>query len=183
MRIIIVFLLLVIFSLKTNAQDYGFINEVITPFEESSEVPIDSIFLNKEFIILGKDYINIDMLNEETIKIWWKSSYKKPPVELFLDNYNLRHLKNDILDSQKDSIIDFSKLEKHFYAVDNQFIKNNSEKNYLSISKPFYNCKKDWCFIIKSKYIPIADTHSGLVMHIYVKSNGKWILYNTINVG
>lgn len=159
----LIIFMLTIFSSSLHAQEYEFINQVIVPFDETSTVPLDTIYLKNKFIILGNDYINLELLNEETIRFWWDNSYKNPPVELFLENYNLTHLKNDILLSQKDSNIDFSRLNNYFFSVDNQFIKENPKNNYLSISKPFYNCKKDWCFIIKS--------------------NSKWVLYNTMNVG
>ena len=179
---IIFFLIILNFSSTSGAQDYKFINEVILPYAENNPIPLDSIYLNKRFITLGEDYIKLEYINEQTIRFWWSNSSKKAPIELFLANFNLNHLKEDIIKSQKDSIINFKKLNNYFYSYDDEFVIKNQKTRYLSISKPIFNCKKNWSFIVKSEYTPYTNSGGNAVMYIYIKVDSKWILYNTINL-
>jgi hypothetical protein len=173
-------LLLGVYSIR--AQEYKFINEVITPFEEYSSIPKDTIYIKDKFIVLGKDYLKPEYLNEETIKFLWNNKKNSSPVELFLKNFNLNHLRIDIEQSAKDSIIYIGKLKNYFYLCDENFIKNNPKKKFLSISKPFFNCNRDWCIIVMSEYIPYTDTGGNALMYIYIKINEKWILYDVLNL-
>ncbi len=176
-------LLLVIISLiKVNGQEYEFINQTITLISENSIVPKDSVYLNKKFIVLGNEYMKTEYLNEKTIRFWWKNSNSKSPVELFLSNFNFDHLKTDILKSKNDSIVDFEKLQKYFFEADNEFIKKNPKKKYLQISKPFFNCNNNWCFIVKSEFIPHTNIGGNKLMYIYVNIKNEWILYNILNL-
>lgn len=59
-------------------------------------------------------------------------------------------------------------------------MKDNPNKKHLYISKPYFNCNRDWAFIITSTYIPYADFSSGGIMNIYI--NGKWIIYKKLNL-
>lgn len=162
------------------AQEYEFINEVITPFEANSTIPKDTIYIKDKFIVLGKDYLKQEYLNEETIKFLWNNKKDTSPVELFLKNFSIRHLRLDIEESINDSIIDFRHLNSCFYPCDNNFIKKNPQKKFLAISKPFFNCKKDWCLIVKSEHIPYTDTGGNALMYIYIKIDDQWILYNVL---
>lgn len=179
---ITILLIILNFIIVASAQDYKFINEVISPYDENNPIPLDSIYLNKKFIILGENYIKSDYLNEQTIRFWWSSSDKNAPVELFLANFNINHLRENINRSQKDSIINFKKLNSYFYSCDDVFIAENQKNKYLSISKPFFNCEKNWGFIVKSEYTPYSNSGGNAVMYIYIKVDSKWILYNTLTL-
>jgi len=165
-------------------EEYEVINEVISPFEKNIPIPLDSIFLNNKFIVLGVNHFKAENINEETFKFLWNNGDIKgqPPIELFFKNFNLSHLKSDIIKSQSDSIINFKSLKGYFHSSNEAFIKNNPKHKYLSISKPFFNCNKDWCFIVKSQYIPYTSTGGNGVMYIYVKVDDLWVLYNTIDL-
>lgn len=162
-------------------QEYSFINEVITPYENNNVIPLDTIFLMEEFIDL-KTHFKLEYLNEETVKLWWFNGKKLPPVELFLANFDLNHLKSEISKTQNKLDINFKSLNKYFYKSSQEYIKENPKNKYLSISRPFFNHNQNWCVIVKSEYIPYVNVTSGGVMYIYVKVKDKWILYNTINV-
>lgn len=181
MKLYIVYFFVLIRVINVNAQDYSFINKVITPYEKNNPIPLDTIFLEERFIILGKDILEIEYLNKESFKLWWGNN-NMPPLELFYSGYNFNHLKSDIIKSQKDSIINFKELNNYFYASSKKFIKNNPKNKYLSISKPFFNCSKDWCFIIKSLFIPHTGMGRSHEMYIYIKVNDRWVLYNTITL-
>jgi hypothetical protein len=99
-----------------------------------------------------------------------------------LANFDLNHLKSEINKSQNDSNINFNFLNKYFYKSNQEYIRENPKKKYLSISRPFFNYNKDWCVIVKSQYIPYTNTGGSGVMYIYVKADDKWILYNVINI-
>lgn len=183
MKKYLIYLLLII-SISINAQEYEFINEVITPFEDNNPIQLDSIFLKNRFIILGDNHLKYSHLNEDSFRMLWDimGNKQEPPVELFLMNFNFEHLKADIIKSQNDSIVDFNKLNKYFYSTDEVFIKNNPKKKYISISQPFFNDVKDWCFIIKNEFIPYTNTGGNSVMFIYIKIDDIWILYNTLTL-
>lgn len=174
---------LILLSSLTYGQHYKFINEVITPYENDNIIPKDSIYLNPTFIPLGNQYLNIKGINEESINLWWNEIRgAKAPMELFLTNFNLEHLKSDIIKFQNDSIIDFSRLEKYFHSSNIKFQENNPKVKVLNVSKPYFNCSGDWAIIITSSYIPYINTSSGGIMNIYVKINGKWILYHKLSL-
>lgn len=176
-------IILLFLSSLTYGQQYEFINDVINPYENGNPIPKDSIYLYHQFIPLGTQYLNTESLNEESIRLWWNEiKNNQPPVELFLENFNLEHLKSDITKSQNDSIIDFNKLEKYFHKSDTKFLKENPRNTIVYISKPYFNCKKDWALIVTSSYLPYVNTSSGGLMNIYVKINGKWILYYKIQL-
>ncbi|MGB1307897.1 MAG: hypothetical protein ACPG6B_03235 [Oceanihabitans sp.] len=180
-KLLIIFLIYISFT-KADAQEYELINQIITPFEEDNPISVDSIYLNNKFIPLGKEYLKVENLNEETIRFWWNNSSYKAPVELFLKNFNLSHLKSELLKTKNDSIIDFKKLNTYFIKIDKEFTKNNPKKKYLSISQPFFNCQKNWCFIVKSEFIPYTYTGGNKLMYIYVKVDNIWILYSILNL-
>jgi len=169
------------FLTSVNGQEYSFINEVVTPYEKDNVIPLDTIFLRGEYINL-KTHLKLEYLNEETVKLWWSNGNKIPPVELFLANFDLNHLKSEINKSQNDSNINFNFLNKYFYKSNQEYVKENPKKKYLSVSRPFFNHNKDWCAIVKSQYIPYTNTGGSGVMYIYVKVQDKWILYNIINI-
>jgi len=187
MKKYLITLFIMIYCVGLNAQDYQFINEVILPYKETNykdnnAISLDSIYLMKKFIIIGKDFSKIEYFNEKSIKFWWNDNRNSPLVELFLKNFNFEHLKADLIRSKNDSIIDFTKLNKYFHSTDENYQNEYPKNQYLSISKPFFNCNRDWCFIIKSKYIPYVQAGGNGQMFIYIKINGKWILYNRVDL-
>ena len=160
------------------AQEYDFINEVITSYEKDIPIPLDTIFLNKNFIALGKNHMKIEYLNKNSFEFWWNDLRKnKPPIELFLKNFSLDHLKLEILKSQNDSLINFKALNSYFHSSNQEFIKTHPKNTYLSISKPLFNPNKDWCIIVKSSYNPFFNAGGGGMLYIFVKVDDKWILY------
>lgn len=179
----LVFFIFLPLILSNNAigQEYSFINEVVTRYEKDNVIPVDTIFLREEFINL-KTHLKLEYLNEETIKLWWSNGNKLPPIELFLANFDLDHLKSEINKTQNEFDINFKSLNKYFYKTNQDYVNDNPKKKYLSISRPIFNYSKDWCVIVKSQYVPYTNTGGSGVMYIYVKVKDKWILYNTVNI-
>lgn len=178
--IIIVFFMLN--SLCVNAQEYQFINSVVTPYEGESAIPLDTLFLNNRFIEFGDEYLKVEYDIEQLIRFQWSYRKMAAPVELFLKNFSIKRLQSEIKRAQGDSEIDFKALNNYFFPVNEEFINSHRRKKYLSISKPLFNKKKDWCVIIKYQYIPYTDTGGNKGMYIYVKVDDKWFLYNTITL-
>lgn len=134
---------LIISSYNIEAQQYEFINEVVTTYEKDNPIPLDTIFLKSKFIALGEKRMPLEYLNEETIKFWWRNGNIKqhPPIELFLKNFNLSHLKSDINNSQHDSIINFKALNSSFHSSSNEFIKKIRRKNIYPFPNRFLIAK------------------------------------------
>lgn len=169
-------------SARSQNDGYSFINEVITTHERGAIVPLDTIFLREKFINL-KVKLNLKHLNEETLKSWWSSNMSRfPPIELFLANFELAHLKSEIQNSKTDENIDFKLVNKFFYSSDINYLKMYPKNKYLSISKPIFNKKKDWCVIVKSQFVPYFNAGGSGEMYVYVRVEGKWILYNVISL-
>ncbi len=185
-NIVIIFILCT--TLNINAQkDYSFINEVITLYEKNNSIPKDTILLSNKFLDLKDSFKN---LNKETIKIWWginlydtlEEKNTIPPVALFLKNFNLDRVSKKIKNTFNNDYIDKSRLKKHFYLCDDEYMENNLKKSFLHISRPYFNKKKDWCLIVKETNCAYFNFSTGETIYIYVKVDEEWELYNKITL-
>jgi len=165
------------------AQEYEFINQVITPFEKKNPIPLDTIFLRNKFLLPGKGFQSIESFNKPNLKSLWEPIpyVHTPPVELFLHNFDTGYIQSELQKIQNDSLINIEQLNKYFYLCSDEFVKNNPRNKYISISKPIFNRNKDWCFIVKSHFIPYVQVGGG-IMEIYVKVNKVWVLYHTLTL-
>ena len=162
--------------LTSCAQTYQFINQT---FEKEG---VDNVvYLFDNFIDL-ETYIKFDSINEETLQLWWSLKQNNPPIELFLNNFNIDEIKSELYKSKEDSIINFNKLKTFFKRSSADFIKSNPENEYTSISKPIFNKEKNWAIIVKSSFIPYTQTGGSGMMIIYVKINNNWIKYYEFNI-
>lgn len=158
------------------SQTYDFINQNINSSKEKH------IYLKDRFIT---DYrVEVKFFDEINFSEWWSPfpNSQTPSIKLFFDNFNLLHLKAELETNKTDSVIDFKKLNKKFYKSSNQDLQQYGERSYLSISKPIFNCSKNWCLIIKSYYTPQGNAGGDGNIFIYRKVGNKWIFYHKFSL-
>ncbi len=61
-------------------------------------------------------------------------------------------------------------------------MENNLKKSFLHISRPYFNKKKDWCFLIQETSCAYLSSSTGEIIYIYVKVNEEWVLYNKLTL-
>ncbi|MCH7559814.1 MAG: hypothetical protein IIC67_00335, partial [Thaumarchaeota archaeon] len=163
-----------IITVNSYSQTYEFINEVL---EFTNK---DTLYLKDKFFNLDENFIN--GFNEKNVKDWWYPlpNSKTPSIKPFLDNFNINHLKADLLNNRCDTIIDFKRLKPFLYKSSINDEKVHRKRTYITISKPIFNCSKNWAVMIFTAYRPYANAGGGGYMHIYKKRKGKWILYKRL---
>ncbi|AXT18470.1 hypothetical protein D7030_07545 [Flavobacteriaceae bacterium AU392] len=170
----------------SNTQDtYQFINDVLLKSGSIEKLGVHHKFMP----ILPKGYE--DILHEKVFDDLWnpiKSIDKDfPNKAIFLKNINFKHLfaiaDGELTGEQEQ--IDFSKLDNRFKKIENETAFLNEKKsNYLNantilkISKPFFNCSKDWVILRTESYSKIVS--SGQELSIFRKVDGEWILYHRL---
>lgn len=176
-KMLINYLIVLIISLSPiYSQTYNLLNDIFYSNEGKN------MYLNSEFIKTnGENSIELHKyLNENFIKENWEylPSSNTPSLKGFLENFDLSIIKKKAYSQNKNKLIKFGKLQKHVIAV-NGFEKSNS---YMVISKPIFNCSKDWAILYKYSIFSIEVGTSGYLM-IYRKLDDKWIEYHKISLG
>jgi hypothetical protein len=169
-------ILLIITINNCYTQEYNFINTIFKEYKS------DTIYLEKKFLTFDSQTISIKF-SKENIQYLWKPSplSNTPPIDSFFNNFNLFHLKADLVANKNDSIIDFRKLDKRVFPSSLKYMREHTHLTYISISKPIYNCSKNWAIIFIDSSNLSHDIGSGN-MYIYRKIDEKWILYHTIEL-
>lgn len=176
-KFLIPFLLL---SMLVQGQSYELINEVIKPNNSIEE----KIYLKEGFLDLEDSPFDLENFNQKTLEFWWNVNPKSPSIDVFLEELKFDYLYIEIRDLIHNSGLKLKPelLKNTFIVVDDTFEKKNKKYNYLTISKPIFNCNKDWAILIKSSYRPFTQTGSGGVMYVYKKNMGAWELYHSFNI-
>ena len=182
------------FSVCVRAQTYEFINEV---FKSSNQ---DTILLMDKFVVFSEEGINTRFNKSNIENLWAPLIYSDevPSIEVFFNNFNLNHLRVNLISNRDDTKIDFSHLDDTFISVTENDLKeiqekwkNNSKfeenkrylnKLYLKVSNPIFNCSKDWVVVITESFSPFLDIGTSGYMNIYRKLKGKWVLYNRLEL-
>lgn len=171
-------LIFIVFCSISESQVYDFLNEDIL-FKHT-----DTVYLKKTFLNID-NHIKVKFFTEINLRQWWSPlpliSTKTPSIEPFLDNFDLNHLQSDIINSQNDSVIDFLKLNHNFYPASEDFRNENTRLTYVQISKPFYNCSKNWLILFIDIGNGYKNYNSGF-FYVYKKEDDKWILYNKVEL-
>lgn len=190
MKRIIIQLIFLFNSITIYSQSYDFINDVI------KHKYSDTIKLKENFNVDFR--IETNSFDEYNIREWWKPfpGFAHPSIEPFLNNFNLGHLRSDLLNNKNDTLIDFSLLEKRFIPItknDLEAIRENMNKDeniakqaytkylnksYIYISKPVFNCSKNWAVIITESFNPYFNIASGGYFKVYRRVDGEWVLYH-----
>lgn len=194
MKNLILFLLISLLSISSNnAQTFNFINEVVKYSKQ------DTIHLRNNYITEFK--VEIKYFDEYNFKKWWEPIPHPniPPIEPFINNFNLAHLRADLIANKNDSLIDFKLLNKRFVPVTVKALKKIREElrkkdkskfdytkylneAYLNISKPIFNCSKDWAIIVTESFSPYLEVATSGYLNIYRKLDDKWILYHKLEL-
>jgi hypothetical protein len=178
MRIILALL----FTVNLQAQTYDLINDII------NELEADSIYLKDNFTVLNKndnDFI-VTFLKKDFFINNWKSisDDKYPDIKPFLENFDISHLKAIALNEKGVEKVDFKKLSTKVISKSNfaQEERNyGNKKGILHMSKPIFNCSKDWAIVYRFSEFALDVGNSGDI-YIYKKENGKWVYYHNITV-
>ena len=160
-------IIIIVFLFITNylvAQEYELINDMY-----------------KEKTILRKNYELIDTvyLTPTFFRNNWSSlpSKKTPSIDIFLANFSFTHI---IAEAKlvNNSSIDFSNLNKNISELTDVGSNNN---NYAVISKPIFNCSKDWVIVYMFNVFSIDVGNTGHI-YIYRKVNENWLYFHKINI-
>ena len=161
MKIIILILLI---SGPIFGQDYKVLNDIVqneTIYLREYYEPVETKYLSVEFFKGNWSELPLD---------------KTPSINLFLKNFNFEHTINDLgLNTSK---IDFEKLNSNYISLES--IKENPSY-YTVISKPMFNCFKDWVIVYKYNVYK-NDVGSTGNFYIYRKINDKWVFYHKVNL-
>lgn len=172
----IVLTLLCISTITLTAQTYEFLNDSLV-FSRDSNIYLKDKFLS------SKNNSSIEHFNEYNLKELWYpipfDSISMPPIKLFLKSFNFNHLRADIVANKNDTIIDFTKLNEVFIPVNNDYVNKHPKNTYIQISKPYYNCSKDWVIIFIDVGNRYYDYGNGFI-YIYRKIKNEWTLYYKI---
>lgn len=177
-------------SYAQNAQGYTLINEVIKYSKQ------DTIQLKDKFMIFDLTKVDVKFSKENIEELWTPMPHPDtPPIEPFLNNFNLAHFRADIIANKNDTLINFNLLNKRFipYAENDLNKSQNSNSNrhnytenlnkaHLNMSKPIFNCSKNWAIIITESFSPYYDVATSGYLNIYRKTNGKWVLYHKLEL-
>jgi hypothetical protein len=169
-----------LFSVYVQGQSYELINEVIKPSNSIEE----KIYLRETFLDLEQSPFDFENFNQKTLEFWWNINPRSPSIDVFLREFKFDYLYLEIKDLIQVSNMRIKPklLNNTFIIVDDVFEKKNKKYNYLTLSKPIFNCNKDWAILIKSFYKPFTQTGSGGVMCVYKKNNETWELYHSFNI-
>ena len=160
------------------SQTYEFINDSVV-FNQKNEIYLINWFLS------SSNTNSIANFNEYNLKEWWcpmsLDSVSMPSIKPFLENFNFNHLQADIIANKNDTLIDFKKLNSAFVSVNNDYINKHPENTFVQISKPYYNCSKNWVILFINKGNRSYNLGKGNIC-IYRKIKDKWILYHKVNL-
>jgi hypothetical protein len=147
----------------------------------------DTIKLNKEFKSILPDTDYLQFFQKENLKEIWgphiQTTNEWPSLDTFLTCMDITSFldfaKKELRIGFKESI-DTSKLSSFVKAI---AIKRKPIKHgdgYFVISRPYFNCNKDWAMIsVSSVFFGGA---SGDTIHIYQKIGDKWVLFHKIQL-
>lgn len=147
----------------------------------------DTIKLNKEFKSILPDLDYLQCFQKENLKEIWGSHFQTtnewPSLDTFLTHMDITSFldfaKKEFKSGAKESI-DKSKLNSYAEVL---AIKRKPHKHgdgYFVISRPYFNCNKDWAMIsVSSVFFGGA---SGDTIHVYQKIKEKWVLFHKIQL-
>lgn len=172
----LIFALIITFTNVNYSQTYSLINDILEGYKS------DSIYIEEKFMSFDKDNIPLKISKESIEELWTPiPNSNTPSIKLFLDNFDLNHLEWNLIKNKNDTVIDFSKLAKSVFKSSKEYIRLNTSNTYISISKPIFNCSKNWAIIFTYSVNLAHDNGSGY-MKVYKKINERWVLYHKLEL-
>jgi hypothetical protein len=178
MKKLLVLTLLSISTITLKAQTYEFLNDSLVFSRENN------IYLKNKYLS-SKNTSSIEHFNEYNLKEWWYpmtfDSISMPSIKPFLKSFDFNHLRADIIANRNDTIIDFKKLNDVFIPVTDDYINKYPKNTYIQISKPYFNCSKDWVILFIDVGNRYYDYGNGYI-YVYRKIKNEWQLYHKIEL-